>query len=82
MASPVLKIKNRVTYLLQVSVPIQAVLWRFVVRHVFFATNHGCAFNRLHYAAAFVATIEFDFVLGGLQLFLNTFGKHHSAVIN
>lgn len=57
--------------------PVQAVLWRFVVRHVFFATNHGCAFNRLHYSAAFVATIEFDFVLGGLQLFLNTFGERH-----
>jgi phosphatidylinositol glycan class O len=82
LASPVLKRKNRVIYLLQVFVPVQAVLWRFVVRHVFFATNHGCAFNRLHYSAAFVATIEFDFVLGGLQLFLNTFGKYHSVVIN
>ena len=45
-----------------------------MVRHVFFATNHGCAFNRLQYSAAFVATIEFNFVFGGIQLFLNTFG--------
>ena len=49
-------------------------LWRFLVRHIFFATNHGCAFNRLQYSAAFVSTVEFDFVLGGMQLFLNTFG--------
>lgn len=58
----------------EVSTPIQATLWRFLIRHTFFATNHGCAFNRLHYSAAFVATVEFDFRLGGLQLFLNTFG--------
>mmetsp|Transcript_12535 Transcript_12535/g.25142 ORF Transcript_12535/g.25142 Transcript_12535/m.25142 type:complete len:543 (+) Transcript_12535:2-1630(+) len=58
----------------EVSTPIQATLWRFLIRHTFFATNHGCAFNRLHYSAAFVATMEFDFALGGLQLFLNTFG--------
>ena len=49
-------------------------LWRFLVRHIFFATNHGCAFNRLQYSSAFVSTVEFDFVLGGMQLFLNTFG--------
>mmetsp|Transcript_45617 Transcript_45617/g.110519 ORF Transcript_45617/g.110519 Transcript_45617/m.110519 type:complete len:921 (+) Transcript_45617:260-3022(+) len=58
----------------QVSVPVQAFLWRLVVRHVFFATNHGCAFNMLQYSAAFVATIEFDFVFAGSQLFMNTFG--------
>eukprot|EP00536_Pseudo-nitzschia_multiseries_P007401 jgi/Psemu1/195627/e_gw1.175.80.1 len=58
----------------EVSTPIQATLWRFLIRHTFFATNHGCAFNRLQYSAAFVATMEFDFALGGLQLFLNTFG--------
>jgi phosphatidylinositol glycan class O len=58
----------------EVSTPVMATMWRFVVRHVFFATNHGCAFNRLQYSAAFVATMEFDFALGGLQLFLNTFG--------
>ena len=58
----------------EVSPPIQATLWRFLVRHTFFATNHGCAFNRLQYSAAFVASINFDFALGGLQLFLNTFG--------
>jgi phosphatidylinositol glycan class O len=58
----------------EVSTPVQATIWRLLVRHTFFATNHGCAFNRLQYSAAFVATIEFDFALGGLQLFLNTFG--------
>ena len=58
----------------EVSTPIQATFWRFLVRHTFFATNHGCAFNRLQYSAAFVATVEFDFALGGIQLFMNTFG--------
>lgn len=58
----------------EVSTPVMATIWRLVVRHTFFATNHGCAFNRLQYSAAFVATMEFSFALGGLQLFLNTFG--------
>ena len=58
----------------EVSTPVQATLWRLLVRHTFFATNHGCAFNRLQYSAAFVATMEFNFALGGFQLFLNTFG--------
>mmetsp|Transcript_9183 Transcript_9183/g.16069 ORF Transcript_9183/g.16069 Transcript_9183/m.16069 type:complete len:171 (-) Transcript_9183:92-604(-) len=58
----------------EVSTPVQAAFWRLLVRHTFFATNHGCAFNRLQYSAAFVATMEFNFALGGFQLFLNTFG--------
>jgi phosphatidylinositol glycan class O len=58
----------------EVSTPVQATLWRLLVRHTFFATNHGCAFNRLQYSAAFVASMEFNFALGGFQLFLNTFG--------
>lgn len=58
----------------EVSTPIQATMWRLLIRHTFFATNHGCAFNRLQYSAAFVATTNFSFGLGGLQLFLNTFG--------
>ena len=57
-----------------VSTPFQATLWRLLIRHTFFATNHGCAFNRLQYSAAFVASMNFSFGLGGLQLFLNTFG--------
>lgn len=53
---------------------VLAALLKFVTRHVFFATNHGCAFNRLQYSAAFIATKEFYFVTGGISLFLNTFG--------
>jgi phosphatidylinositol glycan class O len=53
---------------------VVAALWKLVTRHVFFATNHGCGFNRLQYSAAFVATTEFNFIVGGLSLFLNTFG--------
>jgi GPI ethanolamine phosphate transferase 3 subunit O len=60
--------------LYQISSPVLATMWRLLVRHTFFATNHGCAFNRLQYSSAFVASIEFNFALGGLQLFLNTFG--------
>lgn len=59
---------------IQVHPLTQALIWRLMVRHAFFATNHGCAFNRLQYSSAFVATIEFNFVFGGVQLFLNTFG--------
>lgn len=53
---------------------VLAALWKLVTRHVFFATNHGCGFNRLQYSAAFVTTTEFYFVRGGISLFLNTFG--------
>jgi hypothetical protein len=58
-----------------------AALWRFVTRHAFFATNHGCYFNRLQYSAAFVATKEFYFVGGGISLFLNTFGWEMMGII-
>lgn len=65
----------------EVPIYIQSFFWRLIVRHVFFATNHGCAFNRLQYSAAFVTKIEFDFVTAGIQLFLNTFGKLTSIII-
>jgi phosphatidylinositol glycan class O len=54
--------------------PILACFWRFLIRHTFFVTNHACAFSRLQYSAAFVATAQFHYVNGGLSLFLNTFG--------
>ena len=57
-----------------VSAALQACFWRMTLRHMFFATNHACAFNRLQYSAAFVSTSAFSFALGGSQLFLNTFG--------
>lgn len=57
-----------------VSSLVLAVLLKNVTRHTFFATNHGCAFNRLQYSSAFITTEEFDFVLGGISLFSNTFG--------
>lgn len=53
---------------------VMAALWRFIVRHIFFATNHGCTFSRLHLSAAFVATNDFNFVFAGSSLFINTFG--------
>lgn len=53
---------------------VLAALWRFIVRHVFFATNHGCTFSRLQLSAAFVATSTFNFVFAGSSLFINTFG--------
>ncbi|KAI2508543.1 type I phosphodiesterase / nucleotide pyrophosphatase [Fragilaria crotonensis] len=45
---------------------VHAFLWRLVIRHSFFATNHACAFNRLHLSAAFIASMEFNFVFGGV----------------
>jgi phosphatidylinositol glycan class O len=51
-----------------------AAIWRLAIRHVFFATNHHCSFNRLHYSAAFVATDTFAFHIAGSSLFMNTFG--------
>ena len=53
---------------------VLAAFWRFLVRHIFFATNHGCAFSRLQLSAAFVATTTFNFYFAGASLFINTFG--------
>jgi phosphatidylinositol glycan class O len=65
----------------QVNSYVIAALWRLVTRHVFFATNHGCYFNRLQYSAAFIATKEFYFVGGGISLFLNTFGWEMVGIV-
>jgi hypothetical protein len=65
----------------QVHPLVVAGLWRIVTRHVFFATNHGCYFNRLQYSAAFIATKEFYFSLGGISLFLNTFGWEMAGLV-
>jgi len=59
---------------LEVSAPVMAAIWRLLIRHIFFATNHHCSFNRLQFSAAFVATDTFQFYIAGLSLFMNTFG--------
>jgi hypothetical protein len=53
---------------------VMAAMWRLLFRQVFFATNHHCSFNRLHFTAAFVATDTFQFHIAGFSLFMNTFG--------
>mmetsp|Transcript_18917 Transcript_18917/g.40959 ORF Transcript_18917/g.40959 Transcript_18917/m.40959 type:complete len:220 (-) Transcript_18917:14-673(-) len=58
----------------EIDAPVMAALWRLAIRHVFFATNHHCSFNRLHFSAAFVATETFEFHIAGASLFMNTFG--------
>jgi len=58
-----------------------AALWRLVIRFTYFATGHACSFNRLQYSAAFVATMEFYFGIGGLSLFFNTFGWEILGII-
>jgi len=58
----------------EVSAPVTAAIWRLAIRHVFFATNHHCSFNRLQFSAAFVATETFQFYIAGSSLFMNTFG--------
>lgn len=65
----------------QVHSIVVAGLWRLITRHIFFATNHGCYFNRLQYSAAFIATKEFYFALGGISLFLNTFGWEMVGIV-
>jgi len=59
---------------LEVSAPVMAAIWRLLIRHIFFTTNHHCSFNRLQFSAAFVATDTFQFYIAGLSLFMNTFG--------
>ena len=59
---------------MRVSSVTLATLWRFLVRHVFFSTDHACTLNRLQLSAAFIATDEFNFAIGGVSLFINTFG--------
>ena len=59
---------------LRVSSGALAALWRLLVRHAFFASNHTCTLNRLQLSAAFVATSEFNFITSGASLFVNTFG--------
>jgi phosphatidylinositol glycan class O len=66
---------------LQVHSLVVAALWRLITRHAFFATNHGCFFNRLQYSAAFIATQEFYVVTGGISLFLNTFGWEMVGIV-
>jgi hypothetical protein len=38
-----------------------AFLYRSVIRHAFFATNHACSVSALQYNAAFVVTEQFEF---------------------
>lgn len=59
---------------IRVSSSTLAILWRFIIRHTFFSTSHACTLNRLQLSAAFVATSDFNFALGGVSLFVNTFG--------
>eukprot|EP00592_Proboscia_alata_P029653 CAMPEP_0194443278 /NCGR_PEP_ID=MMETSP0176-20130528/126614_1 /TAXON_ID=216777 /ORGANISM="Proboscia alata, Strain PI-D3" /LENGTH=1057 /DNA_ID=CAMNT_0039269503 /DNA_START=200 /DNA_END=3369 /DNA_ORIENTATION=- len=54
--------------------PSIAAIWRFSIRHAFFASGHACSFNRLQFSAAFVTTETFEFIRAGTSLFLNTFG--------
>ncbi|KAL3827278.1 hypothetical protein ACHAXA_004753 [Cyclostephanos tholiformis] len=58
----------------EVAAPTLAAIWRLAIRHAFFASNHHCSFNRLHFSAAFVATNKFQFFIAGSSLFMNTFG--------
>ncbi|CAM9599436.1 unnamed protein product, partial [Ectocarpus fasciculatus] len=47
----------------------------------FFLTGHHNQFSRLQYSAAFVGFDEFDFKVGGVLLFLNTFGTEILAAL-
>ncbi|CAM9828783.1 unnamed protein product, partial [Ectocarpus fasciculatus] len=58
-----------------------AVSWSVVGRAFFFLTGHHNQFSRLQYSAAFVGFDEFDFKVGGVLLFLNTFGTEILAAL-
>ncbi|CAN0091455.1 unnamed protein product, partial [Hapterophycus canaliculatus] len=57
------------------------VAWSVVGRAFFFLTGHHNQFSRLQYSAAFVGFDDFDFKIGGLLLFLNTFGTEILAAL-
>eukprot|EP00903_Cladosiphon_okamuranus_P014882 g13781.t1 len=58
-----------------------AVAWSVVGRAFFFLTGHHNQFSRLQYSSAFVGFDEFGFKIGGLLLFLNTFGTEILAAL-
>ncbi|CAN0213897.1 unnamed protein product, partial [Discosporangium mesarthrocarpum] len=50
-------------------------------RLFFFLTGHHNQFSRLQYSAAFIGFDEFNFQVGGILLFLNTFGTEILATL-
>jgi phosphatidylinositol glycan class O len=53
---------------------VQAVMFRFAIRHAFYTTSHACSFSALQYNSAFVLSDKFSYWYSGMMLFLNTFG--------
>ncbi|KAI5069089.1 hypothetical protein GOP47_0015390 [Adiantum capillus-veneris] len=51
--------------------------WSLFATQVFFCTGHRCAFDGLHYAAAFIGFDHFSIYRQGTLLALDTFGASH-----
>ena len=61
-------------YIPQISDVIIAFIWRIIIRHTFYATNHACFFEQVQFSSAFIFTTTFNFYTSGFLLFINTFG--------
>ncbi|KAG6546008.1 hypothetical protein Mapa_012671 [Marchantia paleacea] len=51
--------------------------WSLVASQLFFSTGHSCAFDGLHFSAAFIGFDDFGFYQQGILLAVETFGASH-----
>ncbi|KAL2611789.1 hypothetical protein R1flu_023481 [Riccia fluitans] len=51
--------------------------WSLIALQIFFSTGHSCAFDGLHFSAAFVGFDDFGFYQQGILLAVETFGSSH-----
>ncbi|BBN10679.1 GPI ethanolamine phosphate transferase 3 subunit O [Marchantia polymorpha subsp. ruderalis] len=51
--------------------------WSMVALQLFFSTGHSCAFDGLHFSAAFIGFDDFGFYQQGILLAVETFGASH-----
>ncbi|CAM6100656.1 unnamed protein product [Calypogeia fissa] len=51
--------------------------WSLISAQLFFCTGHSCAFDGLHYSAAFIGFDDFGFFQQGVLLATETFGASH-----
>ncbi|CAM9410497.1 unnamed protein product [Choristocarpus tenellus] len=63
------------------AVTTAVLVWAIGGRAFFFLTGHHNQFSRLQYSSAFIGFDEFNFQIGGLLLFINTFGTEILAVL-
>lgn len=59
-----------------------SVVWTIGSRAAFFFTGHHSQFSRLQYSAAFIGFETFHPLVGGILLFINTFGLEVSLLVS